>query len=503
MTAVLDPTLLAHPELASPAHLRMAYDEKWKPYPHLKQMNAQIVRWLARGRARGIINTPLRHGKTHLCTEATAAWRIIRDPNRRIAICSYSDSYSQFRTSNIRDIVDRMGRKFGVRVRRNSKAKADWGIDGYEGRVIGVGRGGAFNGRDADDIYMDDMVKDAAEAMSPTIMESVWNWYLTSVFGRVQAQSSIIAVGTRWGFNDWYGRIQEMSKKTGEKWEVIRYPALAEKADPLGRKEGEPLCPELVALQDILTAKIQGGHWFDCVYQQKPVQEEGRFFTPDAWPLYEDLGNLWSIMRPGEQRKFIPKDRCMKIAAADWAWSERETGDNTSEGLGALTDDGDLLVLDVVDEQFGPDALAPEVDRFCARGRPHIMGIEEGHPTLKRDLERQPNVPQTIHWLPPQGSRTSGVGKMARALPAMLMGQRGKIFLPAPESGLERPWMDQFKTKLKQFDGVDHGPATDDPIDMLAYLCRIAEMYRPGRSQRQQDLSWATPLIAPRETGWR
>jgi predicted phage terminase large subunit-like protein len=339
--------------------------------------------------------------------------------------------------------------------------------------------------------------------MSPTIMESVWNWYLTSVFGRVQAQSNIIAVGTRWGFNDWYGRIQEMSKKTGEKWEVIRYPALAEKNDPLGRKEGEPLCPDLVALQDILTAKIQGGHWFDCVYQQKPIQEDGRFFTPGSWPLYEDLGNLWSIMRPGEQRKFIPKDRCMKIVAADWAWSEKETGDNTAIGAGALTDDGDLLLLDVVNEQFPPEGLAPEVDRFCEKWHPSLVGIEEGHPTLRRDLERQGHVPSRIHWLKPQGSRSSGAGKMARAMPAMTLGQNGKIFLPAPESGLNRPWMDAFTTQLKHFSGVDQGPATDDMVDMLAYMARLAEQYRPRPSQRQQDLSWATPLIPPRETGWR
>lgn len=502
-TAIDQEILLRYPHLLSPAHLCMAAMPKYVCYPHLWAINHQISTAAMRRRARLAINVPLRHGKTWLATIGLASWILLTDPDTRIAIASYADEYSEKRAGEVKDIVEKFGPELGIRLRKDSKAKARWNIQGRQGAMIGVGRHGGFNGRDADLIIMDDMIKDHIEAVQPKTMESVWTWYLTSVYGRLQAQSSIIAVGTRWGINDWYGRIQEMSKKTGEEWQFIVYRALAEADDPLGRAVGEALCPELVDPRELNIQKIQTPYWFNCIYQQRPTAEGGNLFTPGAWPRYDDLGNCWQVVKGPHNKKFVQKQDAIVIVAADWAWSEKETGDCTAIGAGALTPDGDLLVLDVVNDRFPPEGLAPAVDLMCKKWRPSIVGIEEGHPTLKNDLVRHKHVPSTVIWLKPQASRASGAGKMARAVPAMLRGQNGTIVLPAAESGTERPWMEDFTNQLMKFGPIDLGPATDDMVDMLAYMARLAEQYAPLAPAAAPDYRAWAPLTPGRETGWK
>jgi predicted phage terminase large subunit-like protein len=91
----------------------------------------------------------------------------------------------------------------------------------------------------------------------------------------------MILIQTRWHEDDLAGRI--LSGEDAGEWTVVSLPALAESADPLGRAEGEALCPErfdLAALQDIRT--VLGSWSFAALYQQRPVPEEGGMFKR-AW----------------------------------------------------------------------------------------------------------------------------------------------------------------------------------------------------------------------------
>lgn len=95
---------------------------------------------------------------------------------------------------------------------------------------------------------------------------------------------------TRWHEEDLAGRLIKEMKEGGEHWEVIRFPALAEKDDPLGRQEGEALWPERYDIRTLLvTKKVLGSYWWSALYQQKPRPEQGDIFKRHWWQWYTSV----------------------------------------------------------------------------------------------------------------------------------------------------------------------------------------------------------------------
>ncbi|MCV4802557.1 terminase, partial [Escherichia coli] len=88
-----------------------------------------------------------------------------------------------------------------------------------------------------------------------------------------------ILIQTRWHEDDLAGRLLRSMSDGGDKWDVLSLPAIAEADDPLGRKKGEPLCPQRydkAALQRI--RRKLGSYSFSALYQQNPVPYEGGLF---------------------------------------------------------------------------------------------------------------------------------------------------------------------------------------------------------------------------------
>jgi hypothetical protein len=71
----------------------------------------------------------------------------------------------------------------------------------------------------------------------------------------------------RWHDQDLAGYLQS---EHADQWDVIRLPALAEPGDPLGRREGEALCPQRFTRDALLQSKRANGMVFSAKYQQNP-----------------------------------------------------------------------------------------------------------------------------------------------------------------------------------------------------------------------------------------
>ncbi len=82
---------------------------------------------------------------------------------------------------------------------------------------------------------------------------------------------------TRWHEDDLAGRIlKQIEHGSGEHWEIINLPAIAEDHDILGRKIGEPLWPERYDLKELERIKYTtGSYWWSALYQQRPQPPEG------------------------------------------------------------------------------------------------------------------------------------------------------------------------------------------------------------------------------------
>jgi predicted phage terminase large subunit-like protein len=164
----------------------------------------------------------------------------------------------------------------------------DWRKKGYKknadifempdakGFYKAVGVTGSLTGTPADIAIIDDPVKDALEAYSPTYRERVWDWYTSVLMTRLHNDSRQLFIMTRWHEDDLAGRIL---KREADQWEVISIPAIREtlndgnKQDP--RKVGEALWEERHSLESLLGAQQRSPRFFSALYQQHPTIEGG------------------------------------------------------------------------------------------------------------------------------------------------------------------------------------------------------------------------------------
>ncbi len=427
---------------------------------------------LAYGKADNcILNAPFRSSKTLTATKYFAAHHLIWHPTAKVATLAYGQQLADEFGWDVREIIRRHGQVMNVRIRRDSSAKANFRIDKYGGDYTAVGRGGALMGKGYSLGIADDLIKDAGEALSPTISESVWHWFLSTFLSRRNPGAKVLVNMVRWGIRDITGRILAHAKATGTPWHHVTLRAEAEPDDILGRRPGELLWPpgspmHTQTLKNI--RDVRPTRWYGPNYQQRAVEEDGAFFKPRKWPHYEDRVDTWAIVSEGRRRIFLKRD-CTILTTCDWAWSQKDTADHSAIGTFALLPGPEryILILDVVSERYALHELARAIAAVCRRWRPSLVGIEQGHPSLHDDVREQRDIPEPT-WLPTQGKP-----KLTRAIPAITLGESHKIFLPEDRTP---SWIEPFLNQLASFTGLDDD--SDDMVDMLAWCAIMAQRFQ-------------------------
>ena len=220
-----------------------------------------------------MIFTPPRHGKSELVSKRLEAWLLGRNPKKQIISASYGADLASDFGRDVRNIV--ASKEYEtifpqVKLAEDSQSKNRWHTN-HGGSYVSAGVGSAITGRGADLLNIDDPVKDRAEAESETVREGVWNWYVSTAYTRLMPGGSVILTMTRWHEDDLAGRLLEAEKSGGDKWEVLRLPAIDE--------HGRALWPERYdekALNGIRAAI--GEREFGALYQQNPKPAGTSFF---------------------------------------------------------------------------------------------------------------------------------------------------------------------------------------------------------------------------------
>src|SRR4051812_16827674 len=179
---------------------------RWKEPNHLKVISNALVTAKRTPNSRLVINVPFQHGKSLTGSVYFPAWVLLNWPETRVALASYEEGFACNFGGKVRDVVNRFGPEFGVRLRDDTNAKGEWVIEKHGGGMVCKGRGGALTGRPSDLLILDDLIKNAEEAQSPTILEGIWDWYCTVAYSRLGPTAPIIGIGTRWGPKDIFGR---------------------------------------------------------------------------------------------------------------------------------------------------------------------------------------------------------------------------------------------------------------------------------------------------------
>lgn len=271
--------------IASYASTASHWRKRWKPYRWLRHLSQVVQEHLRRGGARLIVNAPPRHGKSELISHWLPVWHLDWYPDRRIIAACYGDSLASDWGRAVRDEF-LMNEATWTRVRQDTQAVNDWKTtEGGGMRTAGVG--GPLTGKGGDLIILDDPHKNWEDAMSPISRQRLIDWFNAVLYTRLEPDASIIVVQTRWHERDMTGYLLN---DHSDSWTRIILPALAEKDDPLGRSEGEALCPERFTAERLLEIKNAVGlQMFAGIFQQRPTPPEGSIVKHAHLRYYDEL----------------------------------------------------------------------------------------------------------------------------------------------------------------------------------------------------------------------
>jgi len=205
------------------------------------------------------------------------AWRMIRTPGLRVGVGSHTQTYANKIGRRVQRIVLDAGAELG-KLRRAE----EWHLSNGS-TFIAKGVGGAIAGESIDLMAVDDVFGSRETADSPTEQEKVYEWYMDDVQPRLQNNASILFVNTRWSPGDLIGRLQQSDEWKNWDYHVLR--AIAEDDDPLGREPGQPLCPELHPLKQLLSFRQSQGLGFESLYQGHPVPRGGTMFRREWFKI--------------------------------------------------------------------------------------------------------------------------------------------------------------------------------------------------------------------------
>ncbi len=256
-------------------------DGKWLPYHWIKEVLRAIQDEIEKGGARIIINVPPRHGKSEGISHWLSTWFLERNPEKQILLGSYGDAFASKWGLKVRDDLERNPLTWS-NVRKDKKRVNDW-LTTENGGMRTVGVGGAVTGTGGDLLLIDDPHKDFAEAMSPTMRKKVIEWFDATFFTRAEPGASVVVIMTRWHEKDLTGYLVD---EHSEDWIHLSLPALAEENDPLGRAEGEALCPERYTAEALLKLKKSNEQVFAGLFQQRPAPRTGNIIQRDWFRRY-------------------------------------------------------------------------------------------------------------------------------------------------------------------------------------------------------------------------
>lgn len=365
---------------------------------------------------------------------------------------------------------------FGLTLSPKRNAQSNWDVAALGGRLAmpggmrTAGIGGRITGMGADLAIVDDPVKNAEEAHSDVYREKSWDWFLSTLYTRLEPGGAMIVIMTRWHEDDIVGKLLTEgieSEDENEVWDVVNFPALAEEEDTLGRLPGEALFPERYPESRLLQIQHRiGAYWFAALYQQRPAPLEGGMFRREWFLEFQpDYMNGVYVLLKGEKRLRYEIEECVHFATVDPAFSEKSSSDFTVINVWALTPNHDLLLLDVVRKQIEGDKIVNELRDVQAEYRLGRIYVEAyGGGKVIAQMARSAGLPVTELTVPGD--------KQIRALPLQTRMSTSNFFILRGA-----PWRNTLIAEYLMFPNGKY----DDQVDTGAYAAQVVTTQGTGR----------------------
>ena len=415
-----------------------------------------------------IVNMPPRHTKSEFASNLFPAFFMGRHPKAKL-----------IQTTHTGELAIRFGRKAKnmiesseyekvfphVTLAADSKAAGRWESN-HGGEYFAAGVGGAITGRGADLLIIDDPHSEQ-DALSPTVLESHYEWYTSGPRQRLQPGGAIVIVMTRWAIKDLTGKLLEAQGKDDmtDKWEVVEFPAII---------NDKPMWGNFWTMKGLLGVKasIPLTKW-QAQWMQQPTSEEGALIKREWWKKWED--------------KKIPELQYI-IQSYDTAFSAKETADYsaiTTWGIFTPQEGGkqSIILLDAKKGRWNFPELKAKAQEEYKYWEPEVILIEAKASGLPLTHELQKAGIPVINFTPSKGNdKHSRVNSVAPLL------ESGAVWAPT-----ERRWAEEVIEECAAFPFGDHDDYVDSTTQALmryrqGYYVELKDDFKdePTNGRRKQ-----------------
>jgi len=421
-----------------------------------------------------IIKAPPRHGKSLETSIEFPAYTLGRHPTWEYALASYNDRLAKKFGRGVRNLIrsKRYRNVFpGVEIAPDSRAADEWRLT-LGGVMISRGVAGGSTGYGGHIFGIDDPIKDAKEAFSETIRESLWEWFQAVVTSRKMQdlasgmRGAVVLTYTPWHEDDIGSRMErELFSLYGDRARTLRLPCEAEPGDPLGRQVGEPLWPERGYDREwirVTKATVGPGLW-SAMYQCTPLPDAGDYFKAEWFVEYE----------PHELPRVL-----YHYGTSDYATENSDGLDWTVHEIWGVDHKGDVWLVDQWRDRADSDVW---VEAFCdlvTQYKPLAWAEEQGQilksvgPWLLRRMTERSVFCRRIQYV-------SATSKRIRARSYQAAMSQGRVHIPR-----RAPWIGEWKAEHLRFDKAKH----DDMVDNGSLFFRMyEELIRPSSAAAPQS----------------
>jgi len=392
-----------------------------------------------------IVNMPPRHTKSEFASYLFPSWLMGRRPDLKIIQATHTAELAVGFGRKVKNLIDSDDFRDvfpDVKLAADAKASGRWSTN-KGGEYYAVGVGGALAGRGADLLIIDDPVSEQ-DALSPTALDSIYEWYTSGPRQRLQPGGAIILVMTRWSKRDLTGQIinKSIEREGSNEWEVIQLPAIL--------PSNKTLWPEFWKREelDALRAELPVSKW-NAQYQQDPTSEEGALIKREWWQEWEkdDLPPCDSIIQSWDTA-FLKTQRADYSACTTWGIFHHPDDEGNERP--------NLILLDAYKEKLEfPDLKRAAYEKYW-EFEPDQMIIEAkaaGSPLIFE--LRAMGIPVT------EFTPSRGQDKIARVNSVTDLFASGVVWCPPTR------WADEVIEECASFPSGDHDDLVDSTTQAL------------------------------------
>lgn len=244
-----------------------------------------------------VINMPPRHGKSRTAG-LFVEWVLGKKKTEKIMTGSYNETLSTMFSKSVRNNIQEEKADIykpvysdvfpDVRIKQGDGAMNLWSLeDGYN-NYLATSPTGTATGFGATLLIIDDLIKNASEALNADVLQKHWDWFTNTMLSRLEEGGKIIIIMTRWASGDLAGRVLKHYTEQGANIKHITMKALKE--------DGTMLCEEVLSYKSYQAkVKAMGLDIASANYQQEAIDIKGKLYssfkTYTKLPM-DESGNL-------------------------------------------------------------------------------------------------------------------------------------------------------------------------------------------------------------------